>query len=183
MNMHTSLACSGDNDGRLAWDELLAKRDAAKRAYDDYDAAIWRPLADELDRISPRPDLTFEIEARSGQVARYFVPANDLHAWDNHFSPLFREKAARVREAWLAHRAVCERLGWDEACVESERLCAIQCELEGKLILMPAPNVSALMWKLEHLFGPEARREDDYCSAWCADWINAVMDDARKHMI
>jgi hypothetical protein len=180
MNVHISIVTEAHHTARSSWEEALANRDAAKRAYDHYHTTVWLPLADELDRISPRPDLSFEIEARSGQVARYLVPANDLHAWDDHWSPVFRQKAAAVREAWLAYRADCERLGWDAACDESERLCNIQCVLESSLILMPAPDQTALMWKLEHLFGPETRKPEDYCDAWCAEWINAVMDDAGR---
>lgn len=178
MNIHASIATEAT--AHNAWDEALANRNAAKRAYDHYHTAVWLPLAEELDRISPRPSLTFEIEARNGQVARYLLPANDLYSWDDHWSPLFRQKATAVREAWLAYRADCESLGWDSACDESERLCSIQCSLESDLILMPAPDQTALKWKLEHLFGPETRKPEDYCDAWCAEWINAVMDDARR---
>lgn len=51
---------------------------------------------------------------------------------------------------------------WDAVCNESERLCGIQCSLETQLILMPAPDLTALMWKLEHLFGTETRKPEDY---------------------
>lgn len=121
-NISYSQVTQANRTARSAWEEALANRNAARRAYDHYHTTVWLPLADELDRISPRPDLSFEIEARSGQVARYLVPANDLHSWDDHWSPVFREKAAAIREAWLAYRADCERLGWDAAYDESERL-------------------------------------------------------------
>jgi hypothetical protein len=109
MNMHISVATEADHTAHSSWEVALANRNAAKRAYDHHHTTVWLPLADELDRISPRPDLSFEIEARSGQVARYLAPANDLPSWDNHWSPVFRQKAAAVRDAWLAYRADCER--------------------------------------------------------------------------
>ena len=164
----------------IAWAMALAAREAAKAAYDLHHETVYRPLADEFERTYPRPSQYFEITAQSGQTARYFVPANDLHQWDNHVSYLFREKSAVVRDAWLAYLNAQEQSGYDAINDESERLCEAQCNRENDLIVMPAPHASALMWKLEHLFGPEARNEDDYSDGWCAEWINAVMTDARR---
>jgi hypothetical protein len=104
-----------------------------------------------------------------------------LHEWDDHTSPIFRDKAAAVRDAWLAHLAVCERLGWDAATDESERLCKVQCDRESDLITMPAPDLSALLWKLDRLFGEGGGRSTgDSGDAYCGEWIDAVMDDARR---
>lgn len=180
MNMHVSLVVERSQANEQRWAETLKARQVAKQVFEEFQEGVWNPLAEELERISPRPDLFFEVRAASGEVARYLVPANDLHAWDDHWSRLFRDKAAAVREAWLAHRSMCEGLGWDAACEESERLCSFQTALESELILMPAPDSSALLWKLEYLFGSPARSEDDYCDSWCAEWMNQVMSDVRR---
>jgi hypothetical protein len=180
MNMHVSLVAERSQANEHRWAETLNARQVAKQVFEEFQEGVWNHLAEELERISPRPDLSFEVRAARGEVARYLVPANDLHAWDNHWSRLIRDKAAVVREAWLAHRRACERLGWDAACEEGERLCSIQTALESALILMPAPNSSALLWKLEYLFGSPARSEDEYCDSWCADWMNQVMSDIRR---
>jgi len=180
MNMHVSMGDVADHAARSLWDKTLAERDAAKQALEHHNATVYDPLHEELDRISPRPDLHFEIEALSGQVARYQVDATNLHGWDDHWSPVYRRKAAEVREAWLTYRSHSERLGADAAGKESDRLCDAQCEIESTLIQMPAPDRAALLWKLEHLFGPETRGENEYSDGWCAAFMNAVMDDARR---
>lgn len=182
MNMHASMDGLVDHAARLLWDRTLAERETAKQALDHHNTTIYQPLHDEVERLAPRPDLHFEIEARNGQVARFHVDPRDLNAWDQHLSPVFRHKAAAIREAWLAHRGTSERLGADAAGEESDRLCDAQCELEGTLIQMPAPDRSALLWKLEHLFGPETRGDDQYSDGWCAAWMNVVMDDARRFL-
>ena len=180
MNMHATFAAvrGGTVVGR--WDDAMSAYQSAKSDFEHFDTTVWQPLAGELDRVSPRPDLWFEVEAQSGQKARYQVPANDLHAWDNHISATFQTKAAEVRRAWLDHKAAQERLDYNAATDQVERLCNLMCDRERDLLLMPAPDRSALMWKLERLFGPEVRNEDDFCDSWCPEWINAVMDDARR---
>ena len=180
MNMHTTIVAAVPQVSQSDWYEMLATRDSSARDLKHYNDTVLLPLEDELERTSPRPDLCFVIEAMSGQVARYPVPANDLHRWDNHWSPLVRRKAKEVREAWLAYRAVCDRLGWDAACAESERLCSIQCGFEHELVIKPAPDLAALLWKLEHLFGAEAREDHEFCDSWCPEFVNALMVDARR---
>lgn len=180
MNMHVSMGIVVDREKHAVWDGALAEYQAAKDALSQHNSTIYDPLYKELERISPRPSLRFEIEALNGQVARYHVDPRDLNAWDDHWSPVYRRKAAEVRDAWLTYRSNCERLGTDAAGEESDRLCDAQCAIEGTLIQMPAPDQAALLWKLERLFGPEARDADDYAPGWCAEWMNVVMDDARR---
>lgn len=180
MSIHVAPANTAGHTRRALWDKTLAELEVAKQALEQHNSAVYEPLFEELKRIAPRPDLSFEIEALNGQIARYHVYPNNLGAWDNHWSPVYRRKAAAVRDAWLEHRRVCESLGTDAAGAESDRLCDAQCAIEGTLIEMPAPDCSALLWKLERLFGPEAWDGDDYSPSWCAKWMNAVMDDARR---
>jgi hypothetical protein len=179
MNMHVSMGIVVDHE-HAVWDGALAEYQAAKDALARHNSTIYDPLYKELKCISPRPSLHFEIEALNGQVARYHVDSRDLNAWDDHWSPVYRRKAAEVRAAWLTYRSNCERLGTDAAGEESDRLCDAQCAIESTLIQMPAPDQAALLWKLEQLFGPEARDADDYAPGWCAEWMNVVMDDARR---
>jgi hypothetical protein len=183
MNMHVTILSPDAIMPRQVWDELVARRDAAKQALERFNTTVLNPLDEELDRLAPHPDLHFTVEAANGQTARYFLPADELDRFDNHWSPLVQRKAAQLRGAWLSYLTVRDRLGWDAACEESERLCSVQCDLEHELVVMPAPDQAALLWKLEHLFGLEARNEDDFCAAWCASFINTVMEDARRFLV
>lgn len=180
MNMHTTITPSQHPTSTDRWTELLTERDAAKSAYDVHHETISTPLYDELDRLSPRPELHFEIEALDGRVARYTMSPNDLHAWDDYWSPVVKRNAAEVRSAWLAYRATYDELGIQAVDDESERLCDIQCDLENRLLEIPAPDTAALLWKLDYLFGPETLGNKNYCDAWCARWIAVLMHDARR---
>ncbi len=101
MNMHVSMGIVVDREKHAVWDGALAEYQAAKDALSRHNSTIYDPLYKELERISPCPSLHFEIEALNGQVARYHVDLRDLNAWDDHWSPVYRRKAAEVRDAWL----------------------------------------------------------------------------------
>ena len=96
MNMHTSIVVAAPRDSHTDWYDTLAARDSSVRDLKHYNDTVLWPLDEELERTSPRPDLCFVIEAMSGQVARYPVPANDLHQWDNHWSPMVQIGRAHV---------------------------------------------------------------------------------------
>ena len=162
------------------WERALLVRQDANTRYRHHSDNFWSPAGDELDRIAPRPDLWFEISAKSGQTARYFVDPKDIDGWDNHWSALFRTKAGEIRDAWLAHLSAREALGWDRLCEENTRLCDLLCDAERELVLMPAPDIEAFMWKLRHLFDPEARDPDGSGASWCAEWMDALMSDAER---
>jgi len=181
MNMHAAVI-SEETTTRETWNAMLDELDEAKRAFDLYDKTEFERTYQYIEKTAPRPDLAFEITARSGQTARYMVWPNDLRAWDDHISAEYRDKAAAIREAWLVHRSLCGIVGWDQICEEQERLCAVQCEVEAKLICTPAPDCAALYWKLDRLFGPDARTPDGFGGSFCAEWINAVMADAHRFL-
>lgn len=180
MNMHTTIVCHDGKTANAEWNAMLAALQAATHLVDHHNATVFKPMYRYIQATAPRPDLCFEITARSGQTARYMVPPQDLHAWDHHICPEFRQKAAAIREAWLSYRSLCGLMGWDVVCDEQDRLCDIQSDLEAQLILTPAPRRAALYWKLDRLFGSDVRKDDDFGAAWCADWLNVVMADARR---
>lgn len=62
----------------------------------------------------------------------------------------------------------------------SDALGDAMCEAEGAMLATPAPDEAALLFKLEFLFGDDARGSDDSSAAWCAEWINPVMADAHR---
>jgi hypothetical protein len=180
MNMHKSNNTVAIPTVDVSWSGILADRKAAKVASDFHYETISKPLYEEIERTSPRPDLCFEIEALDGKMTRYRIDPSNLHAWDDHWSPVIRRNAAAIRDAWLLHREACERLDMDAVDEESDRLVNEQCAIESVLIMTAAPDEAALLWKLEHLFGAEARDADDFSAAWCPDFMNALMSDAHR---
>lgn len=170
---------SQHSDARKEWERRIAGLEAAREEHKRHDK-ILGPISDQLDRVAPYPGCSFDVPTREGRVASFnFFPA-DLHALDEHPGVPVRVKAAELRGKWHAHLAARSELGYDTASEESERLCNAMCEREGELLEMPAPDREALLWKLDRLFGPDTREQDDFCASWCPQWINAMMDDARR---
>lgn len=180
MMMHTLNDKVASLSARALWGKLLSDREAAKTASDLYNSTVHNPLYEKLERTSPRPNLSFEIEALDGKVSRYHIDPGNLHALDDHWSPVIRRNAATIKAAWLTHRETRERLDMDAVNDESDRLVDEQCAIESALLTAPAPDAAALLWKLEHLFGPEARDDCEFSAAWCSDWMNALMSDAHR---
>lgn len=164
------------------WYRTLDARDAAKAAYDFHATNVYDPLDAVLDEISVRPEFSFTIMTEDGRTCRLTLGANELNKFDDHPSRAIREKAAALRSAWLRHFAARKHLGWDAASDELERLCNEQCTRERELITMPAPDFAALRWKLEHLFGAETREPGDFSPSWCAEFVNAILEDAARLM-
>lgn len=163
------------------WDRALEAYNSARHAADRYLRDVYRPMDAELDRIAPRPDLWFDVRARDGMSARFFLTIDELDAYSDHMSPVFRDKAAEVRTAWLRHvdgRRIVNHAAINDEC---DRLDQIVDNAEHALLLEPAPDVAALWWKLDHLYGAGAgRTEKDDGDGWSADWVNGFMADANR---
>lgn len=127
------------------------------------------------------PDLTFGSRSWLGTDRRLAIkspPTTFMRGTITY--PLCSEPRPPKSGAWLDHKAAQERLGYEAASEEVERLCNVMCDRERDLLIMPAPDHGALLWKLERLFGAEVRREDEFCDSWCPEWISAVMHDAGR---
>lgn len=176
----TFAAHHSQNDRAACWAAAFAAMEEAKARHDHHTELVWRRLGQELSAAAPRPDLWFEVAAQSGQVARFDVSSDDPHAWDNHVSPIFREAAGKVRDAWLAHAAARDRLNWEVIAEENEALCGRHADAEDELVLTPAPDLSALWWKFDFIFGPEARGPEGFGVALPGDWVDALMADIAR---
>jgi hypothetical protein len=69
---------------------------------------------------------------------------------------------------------------WEAACAEDERLCGVVCQLSEHMLVIPAPDIAGLLWKLEHLFGPEIRADHSSSDSLPPRIANALMSDARR---
>ncbi len=173
----------GDRAMRLAWVRALKKLAKAERASSDFDAQVYDPLLAKLQKTAPRPKLTFDIDTTKGGTMTHTFSPFRPDEWDDHVSPLFRREAGKVKAAWLRYVDEKQRLGIDAVAKESERLMDEVSELEGAAICLPAPDRTALLWKLERLFGLTSGRQDDESGgSWDAEWMNAVMFDAGRFL-
>ena len=183
MNMHTTnlIGRSTLSADRSAWEAAMRAYETAKQVDERYDAEVYRPLFEHVERVAPRPDLQFTITAKSGCSATYHLLPGDLHEYDNHDSILYRRAAAEVRERWLAYRAEYERSGLDEVETQWDANAQAVYDAKWAVLDMPAPDHAALLWKANELFGEECIAEENgSCPSWSAKVMANFMADARR---
>jgi len=61
-----------------------------------------------------------------------------------------------------------------------ERLSSATLRHCSQAILIPSPHRAALAWKMEQLFGQDAREVGGSCANWDAELVDAVMADAGR---
>jgi len=81
---------------------------------------------------------------------------------------------------WAKYDGWRKSAGYHAAAEETQRLWSIQGEKEQVLLEMPAPHGAALLWKLERLFGPEARETDNFTGSWAPHCVDPFFDDIRR---
>lgn len=112
----------------------------------------------------------------AGAISPASATVPDRTAWDAAFTAYLRAEAASgAHEVILSSATGCDAL-----YEESDRLANLMCDAEGRLILTPAPDHPALMFKLERMFGEEQRDPGGTSPIWCAEWTDALMADARR---
>jgi hypothetical protein len=163
---------------RAAWDAAFAVWQEAERVDAAYDASFYHPASEQVDRIAPRPDMAFTITATNGHSATYRWLPSQPDAYEDCF-PQMRNAAAAIRRAWKAHCSARERYGMDDIETRSEELGEIAYDAKWKVFHTPAPDVAALLWKLEHLFG-EDERDEGSGLAWDASLLDELLADARR---
>jgi hypothetical protein len=176
------VALAHSQSHQIAWDKAMAAFLAAQHAHTSYEEGVYRPLRHRLEALSPRPELGFYGPAdRSGYRPHFHLYADDLHRLDEYPLVQVRDEAARIRDAWHDHRATAVRIGADAAADESERLGDKAAECERTLILMPAPDMTAFLWKIERMYGSESGRADgEESDGFCGAWTDALVADARR---
>lgn len=134
-----------------AWDRGMAAIDNAKRLYQTYYDETWKPAQRATDAAIKQAGLPY-IGTPAQIEARRRIECETCPDWEG----------------------INDRI---------DALCAAESDAVKAVIDMPAPHEAGLLWKLEFLFGEEARAGGDgdrQCPAWRADYVDAVMADARR---
>jgi hypothetical protein len=63
---------------------------------------------------------------------------------------------------------------------ECDRLSDLAGEAEALVQLTPAPNLSAVLWKLDQLFDREHRSEDDFIDSWHHKFTDSIRADVAR---
>lgn len=134
---------------RAKWDEAFNRLRQAEAVYQEVRAAC-----------QPLYDLEAAFEARHGLVA----PGVDRNG-----TPGYYEKRAALFEKHPHYKA-------PEALADMlERLTVAFCDIQTELMRLPAPDLSALRWKIEHTAGDSW--EEGYIAQMRAD-IDRLMGPA-----
>lgn len=170
--MPTATLSESPADTSDAWQRAVLAHDAAKAAYDAGDK-IWNDLADQIDAIA-----SGEADPLAELVQHYAVGEE---AWNRIVGQINAMPPGRNNPLSEARRREARaRLGFDDASRKQDALCDALTNRLDDAILTPAPDRQALLWKMERLFGPNARKANEAATPWCAKWVNAVMADARR---
>lgn len=181
---------------RSAWDRAFAAYEKAKAEDEAYDA-IFNPVYDqwkaEVEAIPHRtfgPDLyigraTISTEDRV-QIATVRKRVEDAdngkitcapgHAMEKHLE-LCREIVAFDDARQAQVKAIEDRLNWQELNDKWEAVGQAAYEAECEVLDTPAPDLPALLFKLEKLLHAD---EDGSTSPWCEQKVAQTMADARR---
>lgn len=181
--------------GRAAWDQAFAAWQCAEAELAAHDAA-FRPLDDAcFAETEAVPHTTLEPDPYTGKT--YAVgTANLMDVGEARYAIRGRYSIDPQYPSVAAHYALMERLvaaadardaevqrirqryGWHEANDRSEALAEAFCDAESVLLELPAPDIAALAWKLERMFGDA--EPDGYCDSLTARWTHQLIADARR---
>ena len=164
----------------IAWDRLIAAFQQAQRASDHYDETVWHPARDAVERIAPRPEMTFAVAAANGQIAEFRFHPDRPDEWEQS-GPQCKKAASQMKEKWRAHRSARASVRLNAIEDEVDRLSDLVCEARWAAIQTPAPHLAALRWKLDQLFGLDARGGvDGESPVYTSDVVNDFMADVYR---
>jgi hypothetical protein len=199
---NASLAVRHDADSTTAWDSLMAALHAAKAADEEinrrYDAASAACTADTpaepdvdtalifgnfLSRHVDRRRLIYSQDL--DELQRQIIAAKGVTLWEkvdrnpDRIAELNKVREFRRLLAEAEQRHNISALD-DESGAAGDRLS----NTRAALLLAPAPGYSAVRWKLDQLFGPEATGPigDDERSipCWNCEFTDAVIADMER---
>lgn len=164
------------------WYALKARYDAKLSEEAAFNRDFHDPAFEEYHRHVKRPALWYSITAKNGQVATYKVSPDDDFATIPF--PRFEAEAARIRKEWHAYKIADakwrERLNITAIRDRSDKLGDERHSLEKALIQLPAPDLPALLWKIENLWGCSVEQKAESCDSIGMDWVTPVIKDARR---
>lgn len=183
---------------RTAWNTAFARMVKAREAYEAYKptcAAAYEGFkrdAPSGDGINMR-DLSPLITPMERANILYSVDLDKLHAdyiaahkvswWaPDPDAMIARHKASceEVRRFRAEREAVKIRHNYDAVSARDEELAEAAYDASWALFDIPAPDLAALRFKLEHLFGDGAKEGGEGAEPWAQHVMAGVMADIRR---
>lgn len=183
---------------RSAWDAAYAKMLKHRAAYEayqpTYNAAVEGFERDEPtgDDINLRPICPIITKAWRHQI----LHTADLEQMHTQFLAgqgrtwgsvdpektiaIHRATLDQVREFRRQLQAAKDKHRYDAVLERDDALATADCDATWELFELPAPDLAALHWKIEHLFG----KSDDFeVESWSANVMQNLMADTRRLLV
>lgn len=108
-------------------------------------------------------------------------------AADYHHKHVYNVARAKLDKfAPSQHSRPCQNQNQSQISLladENDRLNCEAVEREAVLMTLPAPNESALLWKLEHLFRDQSRGHNRESDTIIGEWCDVLTADARRLLV
>jgi len=171
---------------RSAWDNAMAAFEVAKAhyqaSYRRYNEAERQYRQNQPKRPEVKHPYLF------GMSDDYLYDRADLQALAANLATLPNSAAAKkaidaIRDYRARSAIVRKTVGYDALCEAMERDCDAACGLEAALMQLPAPDGTALLWKLEVAFGSDRAPFPDgveYTPSLSREYLAQTFADMRR---
>lgn len=182
---------------RRAWEQAFAMMERARDANEAFRSVAddaWKgflrdkPSGDNIDLRAMGPLLPPDwrnnllYSAELDKVHADYVAGHQVFWWaPDPEEQIAKHKAAcdRIREFRAQLQAVKDRHGYDAAMNKADQLGEANHDATWALFEIPAPDLAALRWKIDHLFGAS---EDCEVEPWSAEVMKTFLADVRRLM-
>jgi hypothetical protein len=175
-----------------AWAEALDLYNRAATAEKAYERDFWLPAYEKVEEIvSALPHQSVHYVAHAGTGKQMSTDnARDVQGAQGmlracpdattEYMNACRQLVTAHEERQAQERSIREQMAEQEE--RMEQLSQARSAAWSQLLLMPAPDQSALLWKLNELFGEGERDPDGYAYSWSKGIMDALLSDARRHL-
>lgn len=185
---------SADDKLRTEWDRRAFAYDRADRAYQSAERRAERAYDRYKQGKVDEPDIDWKILAvwnrdidKSLNITRIEKLREQAMAqlrWTFPTPPESRVdiELAKIREYRLKRELLDVKSGYTETSKASDAAFDRRWKAQRDLLLSPAPDLDAVQYKLEYLFGDEQKEGDDDNSTpiWSRDLTDALIADVRR---
>lgn len=181
-----------DDKVRATWDRRMLAFERADRAFDATNKRYARVLQlFDIDAI-PKPDIKWHrLATASGRARSLVLQADDLDElldrslrqiqWTFPHPPecevLF--EIEKIRTYRLAIELLDAKVGMTNIDDEHDAAAKRRNAAHNDLMLAPAPDLDAVQYKLEYLFG-DLTEDDDQIDPWHPKFTDSIIADVRR---
>lgn len=174
----------------VAWEAAMAELEQALAAYRSADAEddriavlYWAEVEAIPDRVEQKHGIGHGIMSAANRPDVSMAYRALAAVYDENvkaqYQPYLDACRRLVNHAALRQKKIAEidqRLGYSTASEHFDQTIRVLSAKESALVQMPAPDRSALLWKIEKLL----MVEDDSTSPWTGEYVSQTLADARR---